>query len=67
MLQIVKNILTNLGLNISQIPDLLIVIAVIIGIVVLLRILHEILESLISIGCIAVAVIIIMALLLEVF
>ena len=67
MLQLIRNILTNLGLNIAGVPDLFIVLAVIIVIIVLLRVLHGILESLLSIGCIVIAILVITSLLLEVF
>ncbi|HFC11407.1 MAG TPA: hypothetical protein ENJ56_01085 [Anaerolineae bacterium] len=67
MLQLIKNLLTNLGLNITQVPDLVIVVAVIIVLVIVLRILHEILETLLSLGCIVISFVVIAWLLIEVF
>ena len=67
MLDIVRNLLTNLGLNIGGVPDMVIVVGVIIVLVIVLRVLHEIMETLMSLGCIAISVIIIALLLVEVF
>ncbi len=67
MLELVKNILFNLGLNPAAVPDLAIVIGVIIVLVIVLRILHEVLETLLSLGCIAISIIVILWLLVEVF
>ncbi len=67
MLQLVKNLLTTLGLNLGGVPDILIVVVVIIVIIVTLRIVQNILESLLSVGCIVIAIIVITALVLEVF
>ncbi len=67
MLEIIKNLLTNLGLNLTGVPDLVIVVGIIIVLVIILRVFHEILETLLSLGCIAISVIVIAWLLIEVF
>lgn len=67
MLEIVRNLLTNLGLNLTDVPDLVIVIGVIIVLIITLRILHGILETLLSMGCIVISFIVIAWLLVEVF
>ena len=67
MLEIVRNLLTNLGLNLTSVPDLVIVVGVIIVLVIVLRILHEMLETLLSLGCMAISFIVIAWLLIEVF
>lgn len=67
MIELIRNLLTNLGLNVAGVPDLIIVLGTIVVLIVVLRILHEVLDTLLSIGCIVIGIIFVAWLLLEVF
>jgi hypothetical protein len=67
MLDFIRSILFSLGVNAANIPDLVLAIGAIIVIVILLRVVLEILEQFISIGCTIISIIVIVMLLIEVF
>lgn len=66
MIEIIRNLLFNLGLNAALIPDWLIVIGTIVVLIIVLRILHEVLDTLLSLGCIVIGLLFAAWLVLEV-